>query len=146
MSTQTQLATNDVQQGILIAFADKKGSLHSLTLEGAVFKGGKVVMDQIKDAMMNLALLKAGNGKYRAAVDVLSVAFPKVAKAYSTLYAGKDPWQNKAAFTAFVDACIVHKAPEKGWSTKQAQARILLSALSKLLTATEAKVTETVES
>ena len=133
-----------VTEGILVNFADKKGNLQALTLEGAVFKGGKAVMDSIKDTMMSLALLKAGNGKYRASVDILSVAFPKVAKAYATLYMA-DPWQNKQRFTAFVDACIVHKAPEKGWSTKQAQARILLSALSQLLNSTPVPAQETVD-
>lgn len=141
MST-TQIAVQTLDAN-LVAFADKKGTLHSISAEGALFKGG-AALAALKDAAMNLALHKAGNGKYRAAVDVLSVAFPRVAKAYSTLYAGKEPWQNKASFTAFVDACIVHKVPEKGWSKKQSEARMLLSALSQLISSVEAKTPETV--
>lgn len=140
MSNQIAIQTLDAN---LVAFSDKKGNLHSISAEGALFKGG-AALASLKDAAMQLALQKAGNGKYRAAVDILAVAFPKVAKAYATLYAGKDAWSNKASFTSFVDACIVAKAPEKGWTKKQAEARMLLSALSKLLNATAVPTAEAV--
>ena len=137
--SQNQVAVVHTLDANLVAFADKKGTLHSISAEGALFKGG-AALASLKDAAMQLALHKASNGKYRAPVDILSVAFPRIAKAYAMLYAGTEPWKNKQTFTSFVDACIVHKVPEKGWSKKQAEARMLLSALSQLLNATEAKV------
>ena len=137
----TELAIVPTLDTTVIAYSDKKGELRQLTIEGAIFKGGKAVMDQVKDSMLDLALRKAGNGKYRAAADILATAFPKVAKAYATLY-GRDPWANKASFTSFVDACIMARPAnaEKGWSAKQTQARTLLSSLSKLLGSTDATV------
>lgn len=125
MSNQIQTVTLDAG---LVAFADKKGALHSITAEGAIFKGG-AALAALKDVAMTVALTKAGNGRFQPACDILANAFPKVIKAYATLYGDKKPWDNKAQFAAFVAAVEVHKAPEKGWSKKQAEARLLMTAL-----------------
>jgi len=141
--SQTQLAHLSLDSNI-VAFQDKKGNLHGISAEGALFKGG-AALAALKDAAMQLALQKAGHGKYRAAADILGVAFPKTQKAFQTLYAGLTTWGNKNSFTAFVEACECAQVPEKGWSKKQAEARLLIGALLQLTRAETVKASETVE-
>ena len=111
----------------LVSFADKKGAAHEITAEGALFKGGEALA-ALKDAALDIALAKAHNGKYRAAADILTAAFPSQAKAYAKLFQAA-PWANKTEFASFIGA-MENAAPGKnGWTKKQAVARSLLAAL-----------------
>jgi hypothetical protein len=130
----SNITTNPSIDSSLVAYSTKKGELKSISAEGALFKGGDA-LKALKNAALDLALLKAGHGKYRAASDILATAFPRTEKAFLTLYPTSQPWDNKAKFTAFVDACIVAQAPKNGWNKKQAEARVLLAALSRMVSA-----------
>jgi hypothetical protein len=111
----------------VVGFADKKGNMHTISAEGALFKGGAAVA-ALKDEALDSALAKAHNGKYRAAADILSVAFPSQAKAFAKLF-NVAPEANKTTMHSFVHALSNAEAPAKGWSKKQVEIRTLLSAL-----------------
>jgi hypothetical protein len=119
---------NNADAGAL-TFSDKKGNLHSITAEGALFKGG-AALSALKDAALEGALLKAGNGKYRAASDVLCAAFPSIGKAAEKLIG--TPWANKSSMATLIGAVLRAEPGKNGWTKKQADARLLVSALSQL--------------
>jgi hypothetical protein len=122
--------SNDItlfSQSFVVGFEDKKGTMHTISAEGALFKGGAALAG-LKDAAMDAALAKAHNGKYRAAADILAVAFPSQAKAFDKLF-NAVPWANKANFVAFTNALSNAAEPAKGWTKKQVEARHLLAAL-----------------
>jgi hypothetical protein len=125
--TGTEVATSELGSG-MVTFTDKKGKLGSISAEGALFKGG-VALAALKDIAVDVALEKAAHGKYRAASDILAVAFPRTVKAFTTLYPNAQPWDNKARFTSFVQACDSAVKPEKGWSKRQDTARLVVAAL-----------------
>lgn len=111
----------------VIGYEDKKGNMHNISAEGALFKGGAALV-ALKDEAMDCALMKAHNGKYRAASDILSVAFGKQAKAFENLFSAV-PWANKNTFNSFLTALAGVAVPDKGWSKKQVEARALLGAI-----------------
>lgn len=116
-----------ITQSGLVQFADKKGAAHEITAEGALFKGG-AALAALKDAAMEIALAKAHNGKFRAAADVLTAAFPSQAKAYAKLFPAA-PWANKTEFASFIGAMENAQPGKNGWTKKQVEARALLAAL-----------------
>lgn len=138
--TETAVAIfNNADQGAL-AFFDKKGNGHTITAEGALFKGG-AALAALKDAALEGALLKAANGRFRAASDILGAAFPKVAKA-AEAYVG-NPWANKHTFGTFIKAVLRAEPGKSGtFSKKQAEARMLAQALTKLPAFAEAAKAE----
>jgi hypothetical protein len=118
-----------------MTYTDKKGTLHAITAEGAVFKGG-AALAQLKSHAVESALTKAVGGRYRAASDVLCAAFPAIGKAAEKLIG--TPWANKSSFVTLVNA-VFHAEPKegKGWSAKQTEARMLAHAFIKATTPTE---------
>lgn len=125
-----------------ITYTDKKGTMHGITPEGALFKGG-VAMAALKDHALDSALVKATGGRYRAACDILCAAFPSIGKA-GEKFTGTALWANKASFVTLVTAIVTAKPKDgKEFTTKQAQARMLAQAY---LRATEpVQAPETIE-
>lgn len=113
-----------------LAFFDKKGNGHTITAEGALFKGG-AALAALKDAALEAALLKAVNGRFRPASDVLCAAFPSIGKAAEKLIG--TPWANKSTMGTLINAVLRAEPGKSGeFSKKQAEARMLCNALSQL--------------
>lgn len=114
----------------VLVYQDSKGRSLSITAEGAIIKGGKVLSGMMKEIALESALTKAANGKYRAAADILSVAFPKVGKAAEALLGAV--WSNKTNMATIVAAALRAEAGSKGFNEKQLKARALARALTQL--------------
>lgn len=115
-------------QSGLVTFVDTKGNGHELTGEAALFKGG-AALAALKDTALDLALAKAHNGKYRAAAEILAVAFPSTHKAFAKLYKAQ-PWVNKAEFSSYLLAMENAEPGKSGeWNKKQQAARALMRAI-----------------
>lgn len=113
-----------------LAYFDKKGTGHSITAEGALFKGG-AALAALKDAAITAALAKAVNGRYMAASDILCAAFPSVGKAAEKLIG--TPWANKSTMGTLVNAVQRAEPGKSGeYSRKQTEARMLANALLQL--------------
>lgn len=126
----------------ITVFAPESGSLTykvkdrtlSISPEGAMFKGGKELTLKLRDAAVQSAFVKAGNGRYRAAADILGAAFPAALKRATEWSATDDPlWTNKTLMGNLLHAVEVAEAKleEKGKapSVKQVEALGLLGAL-----------------
>lgn len=122
-----QIATIEASRSIV--FDTKKG-LQTLTVEGAVYKGG-AALKALKDVALESALSKATSGRYGPASDILGVAFPAIHKAYQKLYTVPAS-TNKVSFKRLMDAVANAPEPAKGWSKNQHAARTLLQALREL--------------
>ncbi len=106
-----------------LTYTDKKGNLHGITAEGAVFKGG-AALAQLKSHAVESALTKAVGGRYRAASDILCAAFPAIGKAAEKLIGS--PWANKSAFLTLANAVLRAETKDgKAWNAKQSEARLL---------------------
>jgi len=115
-------------QSGLVHFVDAKANAHELSGEAALFKGG-AALAALKDCALDLALAKAHNGKYRAAAEILMVAFPSQHKAYTKLFKAQ-PWANKTEFASYLHAMELAEPGKSGeWNKKQIAARALLRAL-----------------
>lgn len=125
----------------VVHFAGAKGSLQSISAEGAVFKGGKALRS-FKDMVLDLALNKANNGKYRAAADIIGTAFPSVQKSFVTIIG--EPYKNKSTFASFLGAVARVQEPMKGWSKKQIEARELVAACASFVCETD-EVVQTID-
>jgi hypothetical protein len=116
-------------ESVAISFVDKKGIAHSVSAEGALFKGG-AALAALKDKVLLEAASKAANGKYRAAADILAAAFGTAAKSFEKLIG--TPWANKATMGSFLTA-IERAADERAaagkLNAKQAQAMAFVKAL-----------------
>lgn len=116
-------------ESVAISFVDKKGASHSVSAEGALFKGG-AALAALKDKVLMEAAGKAANGKYRAAADILAAAFGSTAKTFEKLMG--TPWANKSAMGAFLGA-IERAAAERSnagkLTAKQVQAMAFVKAL-----------------
>ena len=110
----------------IVSFEDKKGNVHSMTTEGALFKGG-AALKSLKDVAMQSAAAKAINGKYRSASDILAAAFPSTAKAFDKICG--TPWANKSSMSSFLIAMERAEGGKNGFSAKQVQARMFMQAL-----------------
>lgn len=123
----SNIAIFNAESTNVLVYTDAKGRNLSISAEGAIIKGGKTLMGMMKDAALESALTKAVNGKYRAAADILSVAFPKVGKAAESLLG--NVWANKTNMATLISAALRVEAGAKGFSEKQLQARALATAL-----------------
>lgn len=116
-------------ESVSITFTDKKGAAHSVSAEGALFKGG-AALAALKDKVLLEAGNKAANGKYRAAADILAAAFGAASKSFEKLMG--TPWANKALMASFLTA-IERAAAERvaagKLTAKQAQAMAFVKAL-----------------
>lgn len=87
-----------------LTFTDKKGNLHGITAEGALFKGG-AALAALKEAGLESAVAKAVGGRYRAASDILVAAFPKAGKAFHGVWgAATAPHANKTTMQGLLAA------------------------------------------
>ena len=114
---------------VAITFKDKKGASHSVSAEGALFKGG-AALAALKDKVLLEAGNKASNGKYRAASDILAAAFSATAKQFEKLVG--TPWANKATMGSFLSAierAAAERAAAGKLTAKQAQAMVFVKAL-----------------
>ena len=114
---------------VAITFKDKKDNTHSVSPEGALFKGG-AALAALKDRVMLEAVHKAINGKYRAAADILAAAFGSTAKSFEKLMG--PPWANKAAMCSFlgaVERATAERSAAGKLTTKQVQAMAFVEAL-----------------
>lgn len=108
-----------------------KGIEHEIATEAALFKGG-AALAAVKDDALDSAISKAANGKYRAAADILMVAFPSVHKAYAKLFKAQ-PWANKAEMASYLNAMENAEPGKSGeWNKKQASARLMMRSLRSL--------------
>jgi hypothetical protein len=112
-----------------LTFTDKKGNLHAITAEGALFKGGEAIK-ALKDLALESALHKAINGRYRAASDIICTAFPSIGKAADKLIG--TPWANKSSMATLLNAVGRASPGAKGWTDKQSKARMLVAAMANL--------------
>jgi hypothetical protein len=111
----------------VINYSDNKGRALSISAEGAIHKGGKTLMSLMKDAATESAFNKAANGKYRAAADILTVGFPSIGKSAEKLLG--TVWANKTNMATIIHAVLRAEPGEKGFNTKQINARGLASEL-----------------
>lgn len=109
-----------------LTYEDRKGALHAITAEGCLFRGGLAVL-ALKEAALESALVKAGNGRYRAAADIIAAAFPGAYRAADKCVG--TPWANKTTMQTLLGAVRNTKEPAKKWSAKQAKVRLLCAAL-----------------
>ena len=116
-------------EAAVVCYTDKKNNAHSISVEGALFKGG-AALAALKDVALDAALTKAANGRFRAAADILGAAFPKVAKAAEAFIGA--PWSNKTTMLAFISAVERAEPGKSGYTKKQSDARLLLGALRQL--------------
>ena len=141
--TETAIAVFNIEQTGALAFFDKKGNGHTITAEGALFKGG-AALAALKDAALEAALIKAGNGKFRAASDVLCAAFPSIGKAAEKLIG--TPWANKSTMATLIHAVQRAEPGKSGeFSKKQTEARMLCNALCSLPAFATAREGEVIE-
>jgi hypothetical protein len=126
-----------------LVVTDKKGTMHAVTPEGALFRG-KPFIDALKDAALSSALSKAMGGRYHAASDIMVGAFPSIGKAAEKLIG--TPWANKSSFSTLVNAVLRAESREgRSFSDKQLKARMLASAWSKATTPAAEVAAETIE-
>lgn len=119
-----------------LTFTDKKGNLHGITAEGALFKGG-AALAALKDAGLESAIAKAVGGRYRAASDILVAAFPKAGKAFCGVWgAATAPHANKTTMQgllAAVETAIWETAAaDKKLTKRQAAAAAVAEVLRKI--------------
>lgn len=114
----------------VVAFNTAKG-VQQISTEAALFKGG-AALAALKDLALEVAFSKAAAGRYRAACDILAVAFPGQHKAYTKLFKNA-PWANKTEMASYLHAMELAQPGKSGdWNKKQIAARTLLSAMRNL--------------
>lgn len=110
-----------------IVYMDKKERKFELSNEAALFKGGQA-LKALKDVALQSAGNKAASGRYRAAADIIAVAFPKQHKAFVS-FLNCEPWANASKMSLFIEKCEQAEPGVKGWTAKQSAARALISAM-----------------
>lgn len=113
----------------VVSFENKKGDQFSVTPEGALFKGG-AALRAYKDMAKSSAFHKAENGKYRAASDILTAAFPAMGKAFEK-FIGLPTWQSKTTMALYLDKLEAMRPTNdaKGFTKKQLEARDFIQLL-----------------
>jgi hypothetical protein len=137
MSTSITTFSSDYS----VAFSTKKG-MAAMSIEGAIHKGGAALV-ALKDVAVDSAVAKAIGGRYTASVDIISVAFPKVAAATFSLVGA--PNANKANFATFLNGIDRVVEPAKGFSKKQIAARQMAQSLRVALGMVEAQEARTID-
>lgn len=127
----------------LVSWKDKKDRAFVLSAEAALFKGG-AALKELKDVALQVAGNKAANGKYRAAADILSVAFPKEYKAFMGFVAC-EPWANASKMCLFLEKCEGAIPGKNGWTAKQSSARLLMVAMRSAIPALKNDAPHTIE-
>lgn len=125
-----------------VAYATKSGAVCTLSLEGAVHKGG-AALAALKDVTAQSAVAKAANGRYGPAADILAVAFPAIDKAVRALHG--IPSLNAENFRALLSGIERAPEPKKGFSKKQVAAKGMVAELRAIKALAPAKDSNTVE-
>jgi hypothetical protein len=123
MTRTFQIApANSSFEGRVVSFETKKGT-SALTVEGAIFKGGKALA-AVRSAAAEVALNKALGGRYRSAAELIATSLPASFMNGFQKFAG-DPSANKMLFTIFCEKVLgeMPKNEAKGWTEKQQEAR-----------------------
>jgi hypothetical protein len=139
----TQISVFSTDSTSTVVYMDKKERSFELSTEAALFKGG-AALKALKDVALQIAGNKAANGKYRAAADILAVAFPKQHKAFVS-FLNCEPWANASKMSLFIEKCEAADVPAKGWSAKQQSARALMQAMRQAIPALKAETTQVIE-
>lgn len=113
----------------IVTFEDKKGCARNISAEGALFKGG-LALKALKDVAVGSAYDKAINGKFRAATDIMSAAFPSTSKAFEKIMGSAHA--NKSAFLSFISAIERAEGGKNGFTSKQLEVRGFCQALREL--------------
>ena len=108
-------------------FGAENAPKHAISQEAALFKGG-AALKQLKDQALLSAANKAASGRYRAAADIIAVAFPKQHKAFVG-FLSCEPWANASKMSLFLEKCEDATAGKNGWTAKQHSARALMQAM-----------------
>lgn len=120
-----------------VVYMDKKERKFELSSEAALFKGGQA-LKALKDVALQVAGNKAASGRYRAAADILAVAFPKQHKAF-VQFLNCEPWANATKFALFIEKCETAEPGKNGWTAKQQSARALMQAMRQAIPALAAE-------
>ena len=113
----------------VVSYQNKKGDDFYISTEGALFKGGQA-LKALKDTAMLSAYHKAEAGRYRAASDIVSAAFPSMAKAFEK-FIGVEPWSSKTTMALYLDKIEAMRPTNeaKGFTKKQNDAKLFVSQL-----------------
>lgn len=113
----------------VVSYQNKKGDDFHISTEGALFKGGQA-LKALKDTAMLSAYHKAEAGRYRAASDIVSAAFPSMAKAFEK-FIGVEPWSSKTTMALFLDKVEAMRPTNeaKGFTKKQNDAKLFINTL-----------------
>lgn len=113
----------------VVSYTNKKGDDFHISTEGALFKGGQA-LKALKDTAMLSAFHKAEAGRYRAASDIVSAAFPSMAKAFEK-FIGVEPWSSKTTMSLYLDKVEAMRPTNeaKGFTKKQNDAKLFINTL-----------------
>lgn len=113
----------------MVNYTNKKGDAFNISTEGALFKGGEA-LKSLKNSAMLSAFHKAEAGRYRAASDIVSAAFPSMAKAFEK-FIGVEPWSSKTTMALFLDKVEAMRPTNevKGFTKKQNEAKLFINTL-----------------
>jgi hypothetical protein len=126
-----------------VVYVDKKERRFELSNEAALFKGGQA-LKALKDVALQVAGNKAASGRYRAAADILAVAFPKQHKAFVG-FLNCEPWANSSKMCLFIEKCEQAEPGKNGWTAKQQSARALMQAMRQAIPALKADAAQVIE-
>jgi len=126
-----------------VIYMDKKERRFELSNEAALFKGGQA-LKALKDVALQVAGNKAASGRYRAAADILAVAFPKQHKAFVG-FLNCEPWANSSKMCLFIEKCEQAEPGKNGWTAKQQSARALMQAMRQAIPALKAETAQVIE-
>lgn len=113
----------------MVNYTNKKGDAFNISTEGALFKGGEA-LKSLKNSAMLSAYHKAEAGRYRAASDIVSAAFPSMAKAFEK-FIGVEPWSSKTTMALYLDKVEAMRPTNevKGFTKKQNEAKMFINTL-----------------
>ena len=126
-----------------VIYVDKKERRFELSNEAALFKGGQA-LKALKDVALQVAGNKAASGRYRAAADILAVAFPKQHKAFVG-FLNCEPWANASKMSLFIEKCEAAEPGKNGWNAKQQSARALMQAMRQAIPALASDAAHVIE-
>ncbi len=139
MSTAVQ---NVIPGEFNVAYATKNGAVQTLSLEGAIHRGG-AALTALKTVASDSAAVKAANGRYGPAADILAGCFPAIDKAVRALHG--IPSLNAENFRALLSGIERAPEPKKGFSKKQMGCKALVAELRTIKALAGAKDNNTVE-
>lgn len=139
MSTAVQ---NVIPGEFNVAYATRGGAVQTLSLEGAIHRGG-AALTALKTVAADSAATKAANGRYGPAADILAGCFPAVDKAVRALHG--IPSLNAENFRALLSGIERAPEPKKGFSKKQVAAKGMVAELRAIKALAPAKDSNTVE-